>query len=173
MASVIRNIKRFSFTGLVEEVNFNFITTAIFLPHHIVIELPKGRQRVSGSINGIPFSLAIQYRKDKGRYISVGSSLKKSANIVTGDEVDVVFKIIDSSRVELPEELERVVPADAKGKKIWRSIPSGSQGTLADFISSVQHIDSRMRCAIEIVRKAKLGELIPTQKIRKNRNKQK
>ena len=157
----------FTFTSILETVHFNVVSTAVFLPHHIIVHLPKGRLRVSGLINGAPFSLAIQYRKDGSRYFTVGAALRKAARISPGDTVYVSFKVLDLNHVELPEAFELTVRSSIETGKLFH-LPSGSKQILSSYINEVKNIDSRIRHAVQIVQKAKTGLLQPQQK-RKNK----
>lgn len=162
--------KQFSFTSLLESVRLNLLTTAVYLPHHIIIELPKGRLRVSGTINGSPFSLAIQYRRDGSRYFTVGSALRKAANIDAGDTVHVSFKVLNLNVVELPDALEVVVHQDNEVKKIGRTFSKPAKETLSDYVSAIKNMDVRMKRSIEKVQRSKIGALQP-QPNKKNKNK--
>lgn len=145
--------KHFTFSGIVESVQFNLVTTAVFLPHHVIIELPKGRVKASGIINGIPFSSSVLYRRDTGRFFSISSALREAANIEPGDAVNVTFRIIEAEKVEVPEERETVLDEDDKAKKVWRM--TSRQDVLASYFHSAKQIDMRMRNAFERVEKAK------------------
>lgn len=158
----------FTFTSILETIHFNVISAAVFLPHHIIVDLPKGRLRVSGLINGAPFSLAIQYRKDGSRYFTVGAALRKAARIEPGDTVFVSFKVLDLNNVELPEALEFTVRSSIETGKLFRA-SSGSKKLLSSYITEAKNIDSRIRHAVEIVQKAKTGLLQPQQNKRKNK----
>jgi hypothetical protein len=161
---------QFSFTGILESVRLNLMTTAVFLPHHIIVELPKGRLRVSGSINGAHFSLAIQHRKDGSRFFSVGASLRKSANIQAGDTVEVTFRILDLERVELPEALEVVLHQDKEVRRVSKSLKAQAVKPLGNYVQAIKTMDIRWKNAIEIVQRSKVGNFVPQQN-RKNKNK--
>ena len=158
----------FTFTSILETVHFNVISTAVFLPHHIIVDLPKGRLRVSGLINGAPFSLAIQYRKDGSRYFTVGAALRRAAKIEPGDTVNVSFKVLDLNNVELPEALEFTVRSSIETGKLFQ-LPGGSKKILSNYIDQVKNIDSRIRHAVETVQKAKTGLLQRQQNKRKDK----
>jgi hypothetical protein len=161
--------KNFEFSGIVESVQFNKITTAVFLPHHIVIELPRGRLIAKGIMNGVPFSVSLLYRKDTGRYFPINLALRKAANIEQGDAVNVTFKIIDPEKVDMPAELETVLNEDDKARKIWKKLTISMQRVLADYIHSAKQIDMRVRRAVETVQRARKGFLQP-QGSRKKKN---
>jgi hypothetical protein len=161
--------RNFEFSGIVESVHFNQITTAVFLPHHIIIELPRGRVKATGIMNGVPFSVSVLYRKDTGRYFPINLALRKAANIEPGDAVNVNFKVIDPEKVDLPAELETVLNEDDKARKIWKTLTISMQRVLADYIESAKRIDMRVRRAVETVQRARKGFLQP-QSSRKKKN---
>lgn len=131
----------------------------IFLPEEIVEALPSGRLRAKGTINGVPFALAPQYKKDGRRFFSVNASLRRSAGIKEGDQVNVVFKLVDPGIVELPEELEVVLAQDDKAMEVWNSFTKGLQRSLVHYITSVKNVDSRIKRSLQMMEKAKLGLL--------------
>lgn len=159
--------KKFEFVGVVEEVRFNLVNTAVFLPHHVIVDIPRGRPRVSGIINGIPFSLCIQYRKEVGRFFSINSALRQAAGIEAGDPVKVFFTILDMNKVEIPDALETVLSVDDQAKRAWRKLSGNIKRNLSDYISSAKGFDSRIKRSIETVQKAKLA-LVPLPGKKKN-----
>ena len=137
----------------------NFISTVIYLPDEIIESLPKGRVRTKGTINGAPFALAPQYKKDGSRFFSVSASLRRQAKIREGDKVEVIFKLVDPDLVDIPEELEAVLAQDDEGKKVWDEFTRGMQRSIIHYISSVKNVDGRIKRALETIEKAKLGQL--------------
>lgn len=139
----------FYFAATLEKVKINLIRTVIFMPVDVVLQLPKGRLRVNGLMNGAPFSLSIQYRKDGTRYFPVSSMLRRAAKIQPGDVVDITFTIVEPDKVEIPEELETTaLHRNAEASKVQPVSP------LRHYIHAVKQIDSRIRRAIEAVQKA-------------------
>jgi hypothetical protein len=161
--------RNYAFSGIVESVRFNLIHTAVFLPHHILLDLPRGRVKASGIMNGAPFSLSILYRKDVGKYFPISSSLQSAARIEPGDAVNVTFRIIEMQKVEMPQELETVLNEDDKARQIWKKIPATRQRVLAEYVESAKKIDVRVRRALESIRLAK-REKPQTQPSRRKRN---
>jgi hypothetical protein len=153
----------FRFKAVLSSVKGNLIHRAVFLPQDIVEALPAGRVRTKGTINGIPFALAPQYKKEGGRFFSINASLCRAAKIKEGDRVEVFFKLVDPDLVDIPEELEAVLEQDEKGKKVWESLTKGYQRSLIHYITSVKNVDSRINRSLELVEKAKLG-LLASQK---------
>jgi hypothetical protein len=153
--------KVFTFSTIVESVSFNPVTAAVFLPHHVIIDLPKGRLRTNGIINGVPFSLSVLYRKETGRYFPISAALRRSARLEPGDAVNVTFSVINTENVELPLERETVLDEEDKARKIWRKFTISMGRMLADYLINAKQIDMRIRKALEMVRKGRAGTLQP------------
>lgn len=149
--------KEFSFKAPLERLEDHLITSAIFIPEKIMDDLPKSRCRVKGKLNSTPFSLAIQYRKAGRSFITVSQKLCKEAGLKIGDRVQVSFRLVDASKVDVPEELAAVLEQDSIGKAAWDKITTGLQRSLIVHINSVKNVDSRISRALFIVNKAKTG----------------
>lgn len=162
--------KTYRFSAVLSTLKGAFISTVIFIPDQIVRQLPKGRLRTEGSINGTSFALAIQFKKDGRRFFMVSQTLRRSLGIKAGDAVKVEFKIVDPDKLELPEELDAVLAQDDEGRKMWASFTRGIQRGLAHYVGSVKNVDSRIKRALEIVEKGKLRQL-HFQKIARDKNK--
>ena len=161
--------KTFTFVGKAESVQLNLTTTAVFVPHHINIVLPRGRLKVLGLMNGIPFSTSLQYRKDVGRFFSINKALKHSARIIAGEPVSVSFRLMELDRVEIPEERETALDPNDKLKKILRTSSANLQGILTAYVESAVKIDSRIKRAIETIQKSK-SELLQTHSAKRKKN---
>jgi hypothetical protein len=166
----MQEIRIYTFDSVLEAVKLNQITTAVFLPHHIIIELPKGRLRVSGTINGTPFSLAIQFKKDGSRYIAIGAGLRRTAKIEVGDELHVAFRVLNLKEVDLPRSFETVLKQDDEVKRISRLILKDTK-LIASFINTAKNLDSRVRKCIEIVQRSKSAGKSRLPNNKKNKNK--
>jgi hypothetical protein len=151
--------KSFRFTAPLEVIRGTLKSTVIFVPEAILEKLPKGRIRTEGTMNGTPFALAIQYKKDGSRYLVVGSILRRAAKLKEGDSVQVIFRLTDPNKLVIPEELEAVLAQDAEATEIWNTFTQGYQRSLVYYITSVKNIDSRIKRAFEIVEKSKMRAL--------------
>ncbi len=163
------NKNQFSFTGVVESVRLNVETTAVYLPHHIIAKLPGGNIRVTGTINGAPFSLAIRFRRNGSRYFTVGSELRHAARIGAGDTVDVKFRIIDLRKAEPPAILEVVTHHEREKRNILKLNPKGGRDVLESFVADIKNMDVRLRRSIENVRKGRVAAGLQPDQQRKNR----
>jgi hypothetical protein len=149
----------FQFRAKLSEVEANFIKTGIFLPGDIIRDLPKGRVRVEGTMNGAPFALAVLNMRDGSRFFSVSAHLRRAARIKLGDSVDVRFKVVDPDKVDVPEELEAVLAQDEDAMKAWEKLTIGYRRTLIHYVTSVKNVDSRIKRSIDLMERAKAGLL--------------
>jgi uncharacterized protein YdeI (YjbR/CyaY-like superfamily) len=151
--------QRYHFEARLSEIDALFIKTVIFVPEEVIRQLPTGRLRVKGTMNGSPFALAIQHMKDGSRYFSVSAPLRKAAGIKAGDKARIDFKLVDPDLLEIPEELEAVLAQDDQARIAWEKLTTGYQRSLIHYVTSVKNVDSRINRAIELLEKAKAGLL--------------
>ena len=153
-------VKTYSFETRLKTVHGSFTHTIIVVPDKIMASLPvKGRIRTKGTMNKTPFALAIQYKKDGSRYFMVSAQLRRQAKLGSGDPVKVKFWVVDPDVVDLPEELQAVLEQDIEALKKWNAFTKGLQRGLAHYVNSVKNVDSRIKRALEIMEKAKYGQL--------------
>jgi hypothetical protein len=151
----------FSFTTKLEKLPTNLSYTALFLPYELMAQLPeKGRVRVAGKINGVtPFNLAILNLKEGPKYFMIGSQLRREAKIKEGDLVQVSFQLVDSELLEIPEEFKEALLIDEEAAVIFDSFTTGYKRSLMHYITSAKSIDTRIKRSLELIEKAKYGEL--------------
>jgi hypothetical protein len=147
--------KNYTFIAILETVKRNRLTAAVFLPHHIIIDLPKGRLRVTGIINGEPFSLAIQSRKDGSRFFTIGPSLRNSARLVIGGQARVTFRILGTKLIDLPDNFESVAIMESETRLKKSGHGAKKDGLLSDYADGIRKLDSRVRKAFDIVQRSK------------------
>jgi hypothetical protein len=151
--------KQLRFEAALSESDAMFVKSMIYLPEKIIRQLPPGRVRVKGTLNGVPFGLAVQHLKDGSRYFSVSAPLRKAARLRIGDTAQVKFKIVDPDLVDIPEELEAVLSEDDLAKKAWDDLTAGYQRSLIHYVTSVKNVDSRIKRSIDSLNRAKAGLL--------------
>lgn len=149
----------FRFVAPLSSMDAAFLKSALFVPKEIVSQLPGGRIRVKGTMNGAPFSLALLHLKDGSRYFAVSAALRKAARMKAGDQVSVSFKLVDPDRLHVPEELQAVLSQDADALHAWEKLTLGYQRSLIHYITSVKNVDSRIQRALELTARAKAGLL--------------
>ena len=156
---VEKSMKRFSFKASVTKVDWELLQHIIPIPSDIVEQLPAGRLRCKVKINNTETNLALQYRKTGERFLSMSGLLMRQAKVKSGEMVNVSFVLVDKDLVELPEELEAVLDQDDDAMKLWKTFSPAWQRGFAHYVNSAKKVDSRIKRAIEIMEKAKRGQL--------------
>lgn len=151
--------KEFKFKSRLSPIKGTFLNTVIYIPENVVKDLPKGRIRTKGTINGALFALAPQYKKDGSRYFAVSAALRKAAKINEGDLVEVRFMLVDPDIIEIPEEFAVALEQDEEAKEIWDTFTTGMQRSLIHYVTSVKNVDSRIKRSLELLQKAKTRSL--------------
>ena len=149
----------FRFETRLSEIDGVFLKTAIYLPEAIIKGLPAGRVRVKGLCNGAPFALAVLHLKDGSRYFAVSAALRKAAGVRVGDPVNVSFTLVDPDKLEIPEELGAVLEQDDDARKAWDKLTPGYRRSLVHYITSVKNVDSRIKRSLDLLNRAKRGDL--------------
>lgn len=153
-------MQTFSFTGKLEKIDLQLVHYILVVPQEIIEQLPKGRVRVKGEMNGTPFALAIQSMKTGERYFSMGGALRREVKVKkAGEVIKVTFHLVDSEELDIPEELEAVLAQDPEGAEVFNALTTGYKRGLIHYITSVKNVDSRIKRAIQLIEKAKHGQL--------------
>jgi len=80
----------------------------------------------------------------------------------------VKFKIVDPDKINIPEELEAVLEQDEDARKAWDKLTRGYQRGLIHYVTSVKNVDSRIKRAIDLMERAKTGQLYGQKNARKS-----
>lgn len=152
--------KKYTFETRLKSVHEALVRSILVVPDEIIGSLPKGRIRTKGTLNNkTPFALAIQYKKDGTRYLTVSAQLRREAKIGSGDPVKVTFWLVDKDAVDVPEELQAVLDQDEDAMNLWNTFTAAIQRGLCHYVNSVKSVDSRIKRALEIMEKAKTRQL--------------
>ena len=157
----------FTFLAPLATIEGNYVEHGIFLPSEIVAQLPAKRLRVKGTINGIAFALAIQYRKSGDRFFMINKKLVKEASLKLGAKAQVNFRLVDPDLVEVPDELAAVLEQDERASSVWAKFPNGLKRSLIHYVTSAKGTDVRIKRSLQLMEKATLG-LLYIQKGKKN-----
>lgn len=147
----------FSFETRLTEYTDMLVSTVVEIPADIIKKLPAGRVRVEGKLNQVSFNLAVQSKKNGPKYLSVSQAMRKSARVKPGDKVKVSFVLVDSDKLDLPEEMEAVLAQDDEGAKKWNRLTVGLQRSLVHYINSSKNVDVRIKRALLLINKVKSG----------------
>lgn len=135
--------------------------------HYVVVPPEVARvfleanvKRTTGTLQGADFRLSLLSDGAGGRYLAVGQDLRRRARVVDGSQV-VIFIQADPhpDLIVLCEELEAVLELDEEAGKIFRGFTPGMQRSLAYYANGAKHSDTRIRRALQLAEKMKLGEL--------------
>ncbi|MBX2896039.1 MAG: DUF1905 domain-containing protein [Cyclobacteriaceae bacterium] len=148
---------RFSFETRLIEYDDMLVSTVVELPADVINKLPSGRVRVEGNLNAVPFNLGVQFKKGGARYLSISQAMRKAGKLKPGDKVKVSFEIVDSDKLELPEEIEAALAQDEAGAKLWNKLTVGLQRSLVHYINSTKNVDLRIERALYLLNKVKSG----------------
>lgn len=149
---------RFSFVAAPVPLEGVHSKLVIIVPTEIVAQLPGGRIRVKGKMNDTDFGLAIRH-KGSHRYFSLGSGLRREAHLKAGVPIRISFQLVDPDKVDVPEVLQAVLDQDAVAMREWKKISQGLQRGIIHYIMSVKNIDSRIQRSLEMMERAKHGQL--------------
>ncbi len=153
-------METYKFTARITRIDGVYMHCILIVPDEIIERInKKGRIRTKGTMNGSPFALAIQNLKTGERYFSVSAPLRRAAKIQLSVPVQTEFVIVDENELEIPEELTAVLNEDPEGKAAFDKLTTGSKRGLIHYVTSVKNVDSRIKRAMQLVEKAKSGQL--------------
>lgn len=158
-------MKVYKFAERITRIDAQFMQYILMIPDDIIEQIEtekegkKGRVRVEGTMNGVPFALAVQNLKTGEKYFSVSAPLRKAARIQLSVPVQVEFHLVDPDKLNIPEELIAVLEEDPEGKAAFEKLTTGYKRSLILYITSVKSVDSRIKRAIELINKAKYSQL--------------
>ena len=153
-------METYTFAERITRIDAMFMQYILIIPQEIIEKInTKGRVRVEGTMNGTPFALAIQNLKTGEKYFSVSNPLRKAAKIQLSVPVEVKFHLVDPDKLDIPEELQSVLNEDPEGKAAFEKLTTGYKRSLIHYITSVKNIDSRVKRALELIERAKIGDL--------------
>lgn len=153
-------METYKFAARLTRIDGLYMHHILIVPDDIIERInKKGRIRTKGTMNGSPFALAIQNLKTGERYFSVSGPLRRAAKIQLSVPVQTEFVIVDENELEIPEELTAVLNEDPEGKAAFDKLTTGSKRGLIHYVTSVKNVDSRIKRAMQLVEKAKSGQL--------------
>ncbi|KAB2917563.1 MAG: DUF1905 domain-containing protein [Bacteroidetes bacterium] len=153
-------METYKFAARLTRIDGVYMHYILIVPDEIIERINKqGRIRTKGTMNGSPFALAIQNLKTGERYFSVSAPMRRAAKIQLSVPVQTEFILVDENELDIPEELIAVLDEDPEGKAAFDKLTTGSKRGLIHYITSVKNVDSRIKRAMQLVEKAKMGLL--------------
>ena len=109
------NRKRFSFHARLENWAEGMDYCALAVPAEVTDELgTKGPVLVLAHVNqSRPFHLSLYPVGGGQHYVRVKASVRKEAQVMTGDRVEFQFTVLDRANVEIPDDLKRALETQA------------------------------------------------------------
>jgi hypothetical protein len=149
-----------SFHSVVERQDYGFRWHYIAVPDAIVRQLPAGKPRLLGTLNGKPFRLSLLNFKDGTRYITLGTELRKKAGAHLGATVDVTVSLDpDPDRIDFPIEFLTCLEQDPEAKKLFAAYTPGAQRSVMIYIRGAKSSDVRIKRSLQFLHKMKTGQL--------------
>ncbi|OYU95037.1 MAG: hypothetical protein CFE21_12065 [Bacteroidetes bacterium B1(2017)] len=146
----------YSFTACVEEHQGIFRNYGLFIPEEIYSQLPqKGRFRTQGTINGVPFNLAILHALDKGHFFVISAPFLKSLKAKVGEPIHVKFEVVSADLLEIPEEFQECLNQDEEANELFLGFTIGVRRSLVYYVNSAKSIDTRIKRSLELIHKIK------------------
>jgi hypothetical protein len=117
-------------------------------------------KRIIGTINQMPFRLALQSDGECGLYLMIGKELCKKANIEIGQQVQVyIEQDLDPDRIDFAEEFLEVLAQDPDAQEKFFAFTLGKQRSLNIYITQVKSVNSRLKRSFELADKIKRNAL--------------
>ncbi|MEM6427604.1 MAG: YdeI/OmpD-associated family protein [Deinococcota bacterium] len=149
----------YTFEGEIVNHDVGYIYTVIFLPEHLIGELPLDkypRLRIEGEVAEQPFEGA--WQPVRGRwYVMLSKDLLKAAEVMLGDIVEMRFRVVDQNTVDIPAELQQVINFRDNISEVWETLTPGKQRGFAHHISSAKTLPTRQKRLHQVIRALEEG----------------
>lgn len=127
--------------------------TVVFLDAalHAALPLKEHPQlRIEADVSGVPVKGA--WQPSHGRwYLMLPKAPIQKAGIGVGSVVEVAFKVLPQSHVDVPPELAATLQADPKARRGWDALTAGKQRGLAHMVASAKRADTRQARLAQVV----------------------
>jgi hypothetical protein len=146
----------YSFSAPVVALSIQFKQFGVIVPQDVVEQLPPGsRIRTKGTIQGVPFALAIQNLGSGEKYFTTSKPLLKLAGLKEGQHAHFIFQLADPNELETPIEMAEALEQDPEAIAIWSTYTVGKKRSLLHYVSSAKSTDTRIKRALELCHKMK------------------
>jgi hypothetical protein len=140
-----------------------YVYTVVFLPREIAAQLPfhtSARLRVEADVSGLPVKGAWQPSGPQAGhrwYLMLPKKPLKDAELAIGSRVEVSFKLVPQSEVDIPPELDELLANNSAVKQVWAAWSPGKQRALAIMVQSAKRPETRS-ARLQQVQHILLGE---------------
>lgn len=136
--------------------------TVVWCPADVAATLPfatNPRLRMEADVSGHPIHGA--WQPAGGRwYLMLPKTFLKAASLAVGDVVTVAFRIVDQSRVDVPDELTAALARNATARRAWDALTPGMQRGMAYRVESAKRAETRATRVAEVIEALKTGRKI-------------
>lgn len=146
-----------------------FTHHAVPVPPAVVAEMKQRKlRRLVGTLNGLPFNLAIQGRAgEEERFLQLSRQTMRALKVRAGDFIAVECGPDEApDEIVLPEELAEVFEHEPEAAARFHAMTPGKRRGLVHYVSSAKGIDTRINRALELARKLRThtlyGDLNPS-----------
>ncbi|WP_425146294.1 YdeI/OmpD-associated family protein [Deinococcus sp.] len=126
----------------------------VFLPAELAQRLPvgaQGRCRAQGEIEEQPFEAAWQPAGDGRYFMMLSQELLRNAGAEVGDLVQVRFRLVDASRVAVPDDLAAVFGRDPQVQAAWEHLTPGKRRGLVHQLESAKTAATRHKRLLQVL----------------------
>ncbi len=134
----------------------------LVVPPAVAAEMKARKlRRLTGTLNGVPFDLALQSRAGEAtRYLGLSRQTLRALKARVGDAVMVVCQPDETpDEVALAEELYEVFQLEPEAAARFHALTPGRRRSLAYYVSSAKGIDTRIKRAMELAYKLRTNTL--------------
>ena len=155
----------YRFTALVTVLgddNLLLVTHCLPVPPELALALKSRKlRRLTGSLNGQPFNLALHGRAgEEERFLLLSRDKLRTLKVRAADPVTVVCQPDEApDHVALPEELHEVLAQEPEAATRFYTLTPGRQRGLAHYVASAKGIDTRIKRALELAYKLRTHTL--------------
>lgn len=149
--------EEFYFESSVERLNDWLQMHAVRIPDEIALKMKElDCRRFVGTMNSIRINRAIQFRKEVGFVISVGSDVLKKGNLHEGSLVRVSLRPDPNPDViDVIDEFAQVLEQDEEAAQKWEELTPGRQRGLAHYLGTAKQTETKIKRSLEVAHKLK------------------
>jgi hypothetical protein len=129
----------------------------IEVPFDAKAEFGEARPRVSGTLNGTPFSSRLSVYGGV-TYLGLNRETRAAAGLEVGDSVDVVLERDDTPReVEVPQALADALVADTRARHAFEVLSFTHRNEYARWIAEAKKDETRKRRVAQAIEMLRTG----------------
>ncbi|MEM8592411.1 MAG: YdeI/OmpD-associated family protein [Pseudomonadota bacterium] len=144
--------------------------TVAWLPTDFAATLPepaKGRPRVIGELQGLPFKGALHPTSDGRAYFIFNKAMQRKTGLSDGDVIRIAFRFDDPDAVDVPPELAEALREDEGASDVWEALTTGTKRGFAHRVASAKTEPTRRKRVIEVLQALEEPDPSPYPKRRK------